>query len=80
MVTDGAAEVVIEGVSKRYGRTLALDDVSLSVGRNGSKATRTAAALGFWTRFGGACSFVSDILRFPALLLDRRPGALGPGG
>ena len=33
-MTDGAAAVVIEGVSKRYGRTLALDDVSLSVGRN----------------------------------------------
>jgi ABC-2 type transport system ATP-binding protein len=38
-VTEGvaegvAAEVVIQGVSKRYGRTLALDNVSLSVGRN----------------------------------------------
>jgi ABC-2 type transport system ATP-binding protein len=34
-VTDGGVpEVEIEGVSKRYGRTLALDNVSLSVGRN----------------------------------------------
>ena len=34
MTDGGVPEVVIEGVSKRYGRMLALDDVSLSVGRN----------------------------------------------
>jgi ABC-2 type transport system ATP-binding protein len=34
-VTDGAVpEVAIDGVTKRYGRTLALDDVSLAVRRN----------------------------------------------
>jgi ABC-2 type transport system ATP-binding protein len=34
-VTDGAvSEVVIDGVTKRYGRTLALDDVSLAVRPN----------------------------------------------
>src|SRR6202171_5418811 len=34
-VTDGALpEVAIDGVTKRYGRTLALDDVSLAVQPN----------------------------------------------
>jgi ABC-type sugar transport system ATPase subunit len=34
-VTDGVVpEIVVDGVTKRYGRTLALDDVGLAVRRN----------------------------------------------